>query len=92
MKGYSVYSQIQQLKEKGFKKSAVAKQLNINRRTVDRYWNMKAEEYELNSANICRTKVLGEYENIILLWLKCYPTMSSPGLRLAERALQRRIQ
>lgn len=77
MKGYSVYSQIQQLKEKGFKKSAVAKQLNINRRTVDRYWNMKADEYELNSANICRTKVLGEYENIILLWLKCYPTMSS---------------
>lgn len=77
MKGYSVYSQIQQLKEKGFKKSAVAKQLNINRRTVDRYWNMKADEYELNSANICRTKVLGEYENTILLWLKCYPTMSS---------------
>lgn len=77
MKGYSVYSQIQQLKEKGFKKTAVAKQLSINRRTVDRYWDMKADEYESNSANICKTKVLGEYENTILRWLQCYPAMSS---------------
>lgn len=44
MKGYLVYSQIQQLKEKGFKKANVAKQLGINRRTVDRYWNMSADE------------------------------------------------
>jgi hypothetical protein len=31
MKGYSVYSNIQQLKEKGFKKAAVVKQLRQHR-------------------------------------------------------------
>lgn len=37
MKGYNVYSKIQKLKEKGFKKATVAKRLHINRRTVDKY-------------------------------------------------------
>ena len=46
MKGYSVYNAIQQLKERGFKKATVAKQLGINRRTVDRYWNMSVERYD----------------------------------------------
>ena len=46
MKGYNVYSRIQQLKEKGFKKATVAKQLHINRRTVDKYWSMSVEDYE----------------------------------------------
>ncbi len=77
MKGYSVYSQIQQLKEKGFRKATVANQLGINRRTVDRYWNMIADEYEENASNICRVKALGEYESIILKWLQSYPAMSS---------------
>jgi DNA invertase Pin-like site-specific DNA recombinase len=54
MKGYRVYSQIQQLKEKGFKKANVAKQLGINRRTVDRYWNMSADEYEARITSIRR--------------------------------------
>jgi transposase len=77
MKGYSVYSRIQQLKEKGFKKAAVAKQLGINRRTVNRYWNMAADDYEENSANICRAKALSEYEAGILKWLQSYPTISA---------------
>ena len=46
MKGYIVYNAIQQLKERGFKRAAVAKQLNIDRRTVSRYWDMTADEYE----------------------------------------------
>lgn len=77
MKGYRVYSQIQQLKEKGFKKANVAKQLGINRRTVDRYWNMLADEYEANANQICRMKLLDEYGDNILLWLKSYPTLSA---------------
>lgn len=77
MKGYSVYSRIQQLKEKGFRKAAVAKQLNINRRTVNRYWGIKADEFENNFSNICKTKTLAEYENTILKWLNNYPSMSS---------------
>jgi hypothetical protein len=46
MKGYRVYNSIQQLKDMGFKRAAVAAQLQINRRTVDRYWTMTADEYE----------------------------------------------
>ena len=77
MKGYCVYSQIQQLKEKEFKKNAVAKMLGINRRTVSRYWDMVADDYEVNAANICREKALGEYEATILRWLRDYPSMSA---------------
>lgn len=76
MKGYRVYSQIQQLKEKGFKKANVAKQLGINRRTVVRYWNMSADDYKENS-DICRIKLLNEYEDSILMWLRAYPTLSA---------------
>lgn len=77
MKGYNVYSQIQQLKEKGFKKAAVAKQLGLNRRTVDRYWNMAVDDYEINSAQVCRMKLLNEYQDIVVHWLRDYPTASS---------------
>ena len=76
MKGYCVYSQIQQFKEKGFKKNTVANMLGINRRTVNRYWDMLAD-YELNATTICREKALGEYETTILKWLRDYPSMSA---------------
>ena len=46
MKGYCVYNKIQQLKAMGFKRAAAAKRLNIDRRTVGRYWNMSVDEYE----------------------------------------------
>lgn len=65
MKGYCVYSQIHQLKEKGFRKTTVAKMLGINRRTVNRYWDMLTDDYEINASNICRERALGEYESIM---------------------------
>ena len=74
MKGYNVYSEIQQLKEKGFKKTAVAQQLGINRRTVNRYWLMPVDVYEATQKKICRQKMLSEYQDIILQWMKEYPT------------------
>ena len=77
MKGYSVYSSIQQLKERGFKKATVAKQLGINRRTVNRYWDMAVDEYEENSTNICREALLGKYRDTIVGWLSEYPTLSA---------------
>ncbi|WP_242975835.1 helix-turn-helix domain-containing protein [Desulfosporosinus sp. FKB] len=53
MKGFKMYKQIQQLKEIGFTRSRAAKQLNINRETVTRYWNMTADEFakQLHSIN-----------------------------------------
>lgn len=61
MKGYSVYNAIQQLKERGFKKASVARQLNLNRRTVIRYWDMSVEEYEQKHLGLCREKALDTY-------------------------------
>ena len=75
MKGYRVYSQIKQLQEKGFSKAGVAKQLKINRRTVARYWNMNAAEYE--HRHISRVKLLDSYQKIILHWLEEYPSVSA---------------
>lgn len=77
MKGYSVYNAIQQLKEKGFSKASVAKQLNRNRRTVIRYWNMSVEEYEQKYLGLCREKALDTYRNQIISWLRAYPTLTA---------------
>ena len=54
MKGYRVYNSIKQLKDKGFKRAAVAAQLQINRRTVGRYWAMTADEYEAQRQSLKR--------------------------------------
>ncbi|MHB1155110.1 MAG: IS21 family transposase [Eubacteriales bacterium] len=77
MKEYSVYSQIKQLKEIGFKKANVAKQLKINRRTVSHYWDMTADDYEISAESICRTRILSEYKDRILLWIRTYPSISA---------------
>ena len=60
MKGYSVYSQIQQLKEQGFRKDAVARNLGINWRTVNRYWDMTVDEYEASLSGVCQVQLLDE--------------------------------
>ncbi len=45
MNGWPVYQDIQQLKERGLNKSQVERQLGINWKTVDYYWEMTAEEF-----------------------------------------------
>jgi transposase len=77
MKEYKVYNAIQQLKERGFRKDSVAKQLNINWRTVDRYWDMTADEYESQSQGLKRGSRLDDYQNQILIWLRQYPSMTA---------------
>ena len=77
MKGYSVYNAIQQLKERGFKKASVARQLNLNRRTVIRYWDMSVEEYEQKHLGLCREKALDTYRGQIIGWLRTYPTLTA---------------
>ena len=77
MKGYEVYSTIQQMKELGFSKSATASQLGINRRTVDRYWCMSLDEYQTNFVGICKRKLLDDYSGTIVGWLTEYPTTTA---------------
>ncbi|KUO77468.1 MAG: hypothetical protein APF77_06300 [Clostridia bacterium BRH_c25] len=66
MKGYEMYTKIQQLKEKGFKQTNVSRQLGIHRNTVKRYWDMTADEFEDNTFTVNRTKLLSEYEETIV--------------------------
>lgn len=66
---------IKQMKERGFSKNAVAKQLGINRRTVDRYWEMSPDEYE--SLSVRRGSTLDKHRETILLWLEEYPSVSA---------------
>ena len=40
-----MYSKIHQLKEDKLSKRQVAKKLNIDYKTVTKYWNMKPQEY-----------------------------------------------
>ena len=61
MKEIKVYSKIHELKEKGFRKDSVAKQLGINWRTVDRYWDMSPDDYNNNYDNIDRLHLLDKY-------------------------------
>lgn len=77
MKGYSVYNSIQQLKEQGFKKAAVARNLDINRRTVDRYWDMSVDEYQELHCKIKRKQSLDDYKDSILGWINDYPDISA---------------
>ena len=77
MKGYSVYQSIKQLKDQGFKKAAVARRLGINRRTVDRYWDMSVDEYQEMHTKVKRKQSLDDYKEAILGWINEFPDISA---------------
>ena len=79
MKGWPMYHDIQQRRDLGFGKSQIAQQLGLNYRTVSRYWDMTAEEFERSILSRKRRQCLELYEGIILDWLK-----QQPGLTGAE--------
>ena len=45
MKGYEVYTDIHKLKNRGYGKRRTARELEISRDTVEKYWNMNEDEY-----------------------------------------------
>jgi len=77
VKGWPVYQDIQQLKERGLNKSQVERQLGINWKTVNYYWEMTAEEFaERQKRAKKRRKNLEPYKDTILDWLHKYPDLS----------------
>ncbi len=73
-----MYSEIQQLKEKGLNKSQVARKLNINRRTVDKYWEVTPDGFaKLKEGSRVRTKKLEKHKGLILSWLLEFPDASA---------------
>jgi transposase len=78
MTDWKMYSQIQELKNKGFKKTPISQKLELDFRTVDKYWNMTPEEFH-DSLIISksRAKRADHYREVIIDWLTSHPDMSS---------------
>ena len=77
MKGYSMYSKIQQMKEAGFSQRAVARTLRVHRNTVKRYWNMPAEEYRRERERVSRSSALDRRREQLVRWLREYPDLTA---------------
>ncbi|MDF2597041.1 MAG: transposase [Clostridia bacterium] len=77
MKGFKMYIQIKQLKDLGFSKARTAKQLDINRETVTRYWDMSVDEFERQLSELNRINVIAKHEKNIIRWIKQYPTITA---------------
>ena len=77
MKGIKMYAIIQQMKNQGFSQARTAKELCIHRKTVKRYWNMTADEYEQNCHAVKKISTLAEYRSIIESWIKEHPSISA---------------
>ncbi len=77
MKGYHMYSKIQQFRQAGFSQRQVARRLGINRKTVKRYWEMPVNEYEEMSSAVCRMQYLDKYQSQIIGWLLEFPDMTA---------------
>ncbi len=73
-----MFAEIKKYKEMGLNKSQVERKLNINYKTVDKYWNMTHEEYStVYQKSKSRKKKLEKYEGIIIEWLKEFNDLSA---------------
>ncbi|WP_071461301.1 IS21 family transposase [Bacillus massilinigeriensis] len=83
-----MYIEVNQLRERGFKIAAISKKLGISRNSVYRYLDMSFEEAtDWVSTLKTRSKKLDPYRDIILIWLKEHPDLSSAQIEdwLKER-------
>lgn len=97
-----MYNDIQQRRDLGFGKSQIAHQLGLNYRTVSRYWDMTAEEFEHTILARKRKQCLELYEGIILDWLKQQPGLSGAevwdrvkehyDVQVSERSVRRLVR
>lgn len=73
-----MYSEIHQLKAIGLKKAQVAKRLEIDVKTVTKYWEANPEQFhQMMQGSRSRTKKLKCYRDTILKWLKENPDLSA---------------
>ena len=87
MKGWLMYSKIQQMKEQGFSIRKVARMMRVSRNTIKKYWDMDPDEYAVTLTVVNKLSSLAAFEPAILHWLEAYPCMTSAQVRdwLEER-------
>ena len=77
MKRWKMYQKIHIMKNQGFSKRQIARQLEMDFRTVNKYLAMEPEAFHECSLRNARQQSLGDYESIIVGWLTQYPEMTS---------------
>ena len=72
-----MYSEIHQLKQIGLKKAQVARKLEIDVKTVSKYWETTPDEFAaIRQKGKIRTKKLKHYRDVILKWLRENPDLT----------------
>ena len=79
--------QIKILQSQGLTKRAIAEQLKVHRKTVDKYIQMSEEDICKYKRDADRTKKLDEYRQLMIYFLQKYPKISAPRMtdKLAEK-------
>jgi transposase len=73
-----MYSDIHHLKGLGFKKSQVARKLQLNIKTVSKYWPLSPDDYARHQGQSkSRSRKISGYRDVILGWLKGSPDLSA---------------
>ncbi|WP_353893897.1 IS21 family transposase [Proteinivorax hydrogeniformans] len=78
MKRWDMFAKIKENRSRGLNKSQVARLLEIDYKTVSKYWDMEFDEFsELHKTAQSRRKKVDKYEKQILEWIKEYRDMSA---------------
>ena len=62
VKGISVYERIQESKRLGYSKQKTAERLQCCWRTVDKYWDMTFDDYQVIESKVRKESVLEQYD------------------------------
>jgi len=101
---WPMYFAIQEQKRLGLRKSQVARNLDISRNTVIKFWEMTVDEYkEFLERLETRSKKLESFETEIVSWLRKYPDLSAAqvmdwlkerygGLEVAESTVRNYVR
>jgi transposase len=74
---WHMYSEIHQLKQIGLKKAQVARKLEIDVKTVSKYWETTPDEFAaMRQKGRIRTKKLNHYRDVLLKWLRENPDLT----------------
>ena len=72
------FAKIKEEKLKGFSKSQVSRHLELDPKTIDKYWEMANQEYmNLLLKSKSRDKKVDRYKDLILEWIEEYRDMST---------------
>ncbi|QNO13365.1 transposase [Alkalicella caledoniensis] len=73
---WKMYSDIHHFKDIGLNKTQVANRLNLNYKTVRKYWDVTPDEF-LEIQKSRKARKLDKYHDPILTWLKQFPDIST---------------